>query len=278
MKFLALLSAQILFPLILLSQQGNNIQALQKGKMMTRTSKDYYRNNTNLPGSFISHYVELVRSFRKDKWSAPGYRTGDTLMAYKQIKTLEKEQNILCQLMRARLKWEYEERLQKGILDSSRSLLSDNKDSAFYFFTMAMFYKDSMYENIARRLGYVKVSNKGIEEVDWKRMNSFVFKGDILFMLTGYPGGVSNYRKEIEDSFIPYFEKAIGLDKKEFYYMAEMVLFLIKLNDESFLQQKILHYKTNYSPKEQKWLDARLTESYYREKRSTEVKKAATNS
>lgn len=262
----------MLFPLCLVSQSSNDVQALLKSKMTTQTSIAYYLKNTNLSRHFINRYIDLTKSFKKhDFFKAKkykGYRSEDTLMAYKQIKRLnEAGQNAKHQLMRTRLEWDYKEHLQKTLLDSAMLKLRNYSDSASYFFTLGIYCKDSINEVIARRFGYVKSDNKGNELVDWEKMNNFKFDGWVISDLSALPPTIDISIGDIRNSFILYFEKAIELDKKEFYYMIEMLVALIRLGDEETVQKKITEYKNGYSINEQKWLTERMNESIARQQK-----------
>ncbi len=277
MKLLSLLSIYTFFPLFLLGQSSENVQALLKNKMTIQTSRAFYLKNTRLSRHFINRYVNLTKSFKIHKiFSAKnhkGYRSEDTLIAYRQIKIINKTgQKAFYQLMQTRLQWDYKEHLQKFLLDSAKLNLQNHSDSAYYFFMLGMHSKDSMNELLARKLGFVMSDNKGNELVDWKKMNSIKFTHWVMIELIGSDSHINSSMERIRNAFIPYLEKAIKLDKKEFFYMIEMLLPLIRLGDEKTIQEKIILYKNNYSNSQQKWLASRTKESIIRQQEIPELK------
>lgn len=229
-----------------------------------REAIKYYKKNTDLPRNLIHSYVGLISDPQR-------YERKDTLKANKIINQLfQYNDNTFYRLMRVRLEWEFKQRLKPSLLDSARLLLKNNIDLAYYYYMLGNYFKDSMSERMARKFGFVRVTLDGNEIPDWRKIESFRlnFPG-ILISLHEYhmPSDDNRAEKNMMDSSIYYYKKAIDFAKTEFYYIKELLFLLNKHYQEATLQQIIKQYQNNYTSKEKKWLTALFAESITRQKK-----------
>ena len=270
MKIISIFFFSLVIPVFLFSQAGRPVEDGLDSKTIITTATAFYLKNTSFSKHFITQYAHLTKSFKKHGFPYSkkyhGYRTKDTLQANRQSLILNKKgQSAFPLLMRARLLWEFNEHMKKEELNKATLCLLSKKDSAFYFYTVGQFYKDSINEILARKLGFVKSDNQGNELVDWKKMNHIKITKWALEDITPGINRIDLTIKDIETIFIPLFEKAVEFDRNDFFYMIELLLPLIRFEDEKVVQQFINKYKRNYSRKEQKWLEDRMAESKKRE-------------
>lgn len=173
----------------------------------------------------------------------------------KVIKKLRKYPGSLSALVTVRLKWETQERLQRSSLDSAWDLLQTKEDTAAYYYTNAMLYKDSLYERIAFKMGYVKASADR-EYVDWGKIYIIHWEEQAypIEQLHNYGEPYYAWKEQFIDSAILYFKKAIASDKSEFCYAKQLLLFMYRFRRREGIPLLINDVKLNYSTDGQKWL------------------------
>jgi hypothetical protein len=254
MKFLTLLFAFIGISIAIFSQTKNKKKDIHEHRMSVQRAANYYlRKKLNSSPEFAVQYTSLFSGLQ-------GYKKKDTLLATRVINRLYLLNDILFyRLMRIRLEWEFKQHLVRSSLDSVGFLLKNNIDSAKYFYMLALYFRDSMMENLARRLGYVKATYDGSEIVDWRKLTSLkwgdrrVIEGPHEFLGPVEPNfKVGRFR----DSSIFYYKKAIDNDPTEFHYLKEFLLFMSNLpeNKDAEIQQVINSKLNNYTRKEKKWI------------------------
>lgn len=253
MKVLGLLIALATIPIAIYSQIAS------ENKMKVRNAANYYLKKKIDPSpEFSTQYNSLF-------WGFQGYTKKDTLIAAKLIKRLYQVNDILFyRLMRIRLEWEFKQHLVKYPLDSIRHLLKKNIDSSQYYYMLGLYFRDSMTENLARRLGFVKVNSSGNEIVDWRIMkikkwrNPKAIESPHGYILNDFK--VDRHR----DSAIFYYKIAIKNNPTEFHYLKELLLFMSNLpeNKDEEVQQIITSKLENYTQEEKKWVKEYLDSLY----------------
>lgn len=257
MNFTFSLFAIILIPATIFSQPPIK-KEIYGSKENNREAINYYLKNTDLSRSFIKSYIKLISGHR------------DHIKANKLIKQLYNfNETVFYRFIRVRLEWEFKEHLMLAPLDSVKPLLKNKIDSAGYYYMLAIYFKDSMYERIARRFGYVKAINPVEEIVDWAKMKTIKWTATKIIEQS-HPGLLlsSSFRNDrMLDSSVFYYKKAMGYDPGEFFYLADLLFYLSNFGEESALQQIITSKLNNYTGKKKAWLEAYLAGSYTRQKK-----------
>ena len=136
MNFPCSLFTVIVFPVTIFSQPSLK-KELYGSKENNRETINYYREKTDLSRGFINSSVKLISGHR------------DFIKVNKLIKQLYKfNETVFYRFIRIRLEWEFKEHLMLPPLDSVKSLLKNKIDSAGYYYMLAIYFKDSMYEYI----------------------------------------------------------------------------------------------------------------------------------
>jgi hypothetical protein len=240
-----------LLPFNLFSQSAKE-KDLFGEKMSYRDVKRYYKAKTNLPQNWIGLYTKLLTG-RKGRGSK------NRLLAYKLIERLSRsDRNAFSRLMQMRLAWEFKEHLTST--EPVKPFLKNTIDSAGYYYMMTVYFKDSIMEKIARRMGYMKGGYER-EIVDWAKMKWMKWNSEPIERSSHgyYIDTTPLISQRMKDSCIQYYKAAIDHDPAEFFYAKEFFFFLSQHNKEK-LQEIIKPYLNNYSPKQQQWLTARLQE------------------
>ena len=222
---------------------------------------NYYLKTIDLFPDFYTPYIELD-SYLEDNDKA------DTSIANEFINRLYRvNDTVFYRLMRIRLEWEFKERLVLAPLDSVRVLLKDNIDSADYYSTLAIYFKDEMYSSAANTLGYLKSGSDGTEHIDWKKTETI--RWDDPRTMNKLTDDEKLFVKK--DSALFYYKKAVELDTTDAYYMQNLIFFLSGFGEDEDIQQ-ILPAKLKYYPDEEKAsLKVLLADSYLRNKKMKEA-------
>jgi hypothetical protein len=262
MNFPSFLFALILIPAIIFSQPP--IKKERDGsKENDRETINYYRKNTDLSRGFINSYVRLISGDR-------GYEKKDTLRADRLIKRLPLFiETVFYRLMRVRLEWEFKQHLLLSPLESVKPLLKTNIDSAQYYYMLAIYFKDSMYERWARHFGYSRINYQDHEIVDWAKIKKIKWADPKLIEQVTINSLIpSSFRKDrMMDSSVFYYKKAMEYDPGEFFYLADLLFYLSNFGEEKAIQQIITSKLNNYTGKEKAWLKEYLARSYIKQKK-----------
>jgi len=266
MNYPNMLIIAIAIPCTIFSQTISKTKALTGHTMNVRHAANYYLHNKNPSLEFSPQYTSVFSGLRH-------YTKRDTVIATKLIKRLYKLNDILFfRLMRIRLQWEFKERYVRSSLDSTLPRLENNTDSAKYHYMLSLYFLNSLYERIARGLGYVKVTYDGSEVVDWRKMKVMKWRDPTVIEAISDGDGLTlpqqyykppkafglrdallfNYKLAIEK----YFEMAVQEDPAEFHYLRELIVFMYNQpeNRDEEIRQLINSKLENYTDKQQRQL------------------------
>ena len=132
--------------------------------------------------------------------------------------------------------------------------ITDERRYIAYYYTNAMLYKDSLYERIAFKMGYVKASADR-EYVDWGKIYIIHWEEQAT-PLSSCTTMVSPTMHGKNSSLIQlyFILKAIVSDKSEFCYAKQLLLFMYRFRRREGIPLLINDVKLNYSTDGQKWL------------------------
>lgn len=264
-KFLCVLIPVIAGPCTVFSQTIPVNKLLYGRRVNERHAANYYLHKKNPYPRFSIQYNSLFSGLQN-------YAKRDTATATKLIRRLYKLNDILFfRLMRIRLQWEFKQRHVRSSLDSIRPLIRNNIDSAKYHYMLALYFRDSLNERIARGLGYVRATYNGDEVVDWRKLKYLKWRNprvietigsDPLIIPPQEHGRIKSfgtrdsliflYKMAIED----YYYLAVDEDPKEFHYLRELIAFLYNQpeNRDQEIREIINSKHSNYTDKEQEAL------------------------
>ncbi len=213
-------------------------------KINIRNTVDHYLENTSLSRHFVKTYVKLMTGPKR-------YATKARILIQKLY---SKNDLAFYRLMRIKLEWEYIQHLKYTPLDSVRSILQTNKDSAHYYYTLALYFTDSMNATAARKFGYVKAINPSVEEVDWIKMKSIKWADPkIIQNITGHER--FSWDEKMRDTAFAYYKRAIEQYPAAFFYLKETIFFLHKIGERKLITELISQQQHHYTKKEKEWLN-----------------------
>jgi len=230
------------------SQESGKYNPYDETHRMERKSVGYYIRKSRGESSFSISMEKFFTGLRR-------YQKKDTLLAYKLIKKLEvSDKYVLSRLAIIRLKWEVESRLEKSSLDSVRLLLRNKSDSAAYYYTLGLFFQDSVYERIARKFGFVRAAKDGNEITDWRKMTTFRWESSNWrsYFFHAEPEDVKKIK--IAADVIIQYKNAIELDPQQFNYTKQLILFTYCFSDDKIIPALISSAKGKYNDTAEKWL------------------------
>jgi hypothetical protein len=199
---------------------------------------EFYIKHTSFPKDLIKKYTRLVLGMGV-------YGREDSAFAANLLVTLrEAPANLFHKLMQTRLEWEFEKHLVFTSLEEARPLIKNNIDSAFYNYTMALYYRDSLTQLIAWKLGFVKRNKYGIEVVDWLKMKHFK-RDEMLTWINDHPSSMKEDRPKLFSQaealrvIAAAFQiKAAELDPQDQFYLKDLLYYSTQTANEKE-QQKI---------------------------------------
>jgi len=273
-----ILIAALASPCNIFSQTTLKTKALTGHTMNVRHAANYYLHKKNPSAEFSVQYTSMFLGLRN-------YTERDTIIANNLIKRLyELNDFLFFRLMRIRLQWEFKQRHVRSSLDSVRSLLRNNMDSAKYHYMLGLYFQDSLNERIARAFGYVRATNNGDEVVDWRKLKDLKWRDPRLIEMfpseyhgllippddyyrrpTAFRSRDSltfSYKAAIEN----YYKMAVQEDPAEFHYLRELIIFMYNQpeNRDEEIRQLINSKLENYTRKQQRRLKkflAKLTQA-----------------
>jgi len=213
-------------------------------KTNIRHTVDHYLENTSLSRHFVKTYVKLM--------TGPKRHPAKARILIQKL--YSKNDLAFYRLMRIKLEWEYLQHLKYTPLDSVRSILQTNKDSTHYYYTLALYFTDSMTAVAARKFGYVKAINPSVEEVDWSKMKSMKWTDPKIIETIGVHERFS-WDKKMRDTAFAYYKRAIEQYPAAFFYLKETIFFLHKIGERKLITELISQQQHHYTKKEKEWIN-----------------------